>query len=123
MKRKSTKKIIQVEPDGHLTPRQETIIREQIRKNSKVIDQLVSKIDLLINRERCPKDANTLMVLRKRLAISIDENDTFRNVLWKHMQVIESWKTMPENLPDPISFVVGCIRIRQQSLIAQSCWK
>ena len=123
MKRKAAKKVKIVGPNGYLTPRQEKIIRTQIRKNSFVIDQLVSKVDLLINRERCPKDANTLLNLRKRLSISIEENDNFRKVLWKHLQVLESWKTIPENLPDPITFVLNRIRTRQQTLIAQACWK
>ena len=123
MKRKPSKKLVIVEPDGFLTPLQENIIRTQIRKNSLVIDQLLSKIDLLINRERCPKDANTLLSLRKRLLISMEENDTFRKVLWKHVQVINQWRTMPENVPDPISFVLDRIKSREQTLISQACWK
>ena len=124
MKRKaSKKKFVAADPDGFLTPHQEKIIRTQIRKNSAVINILLSKIDLLANKERCPKDANTLVSFRKRLSISMEENDNFRKVLWKHLQVAEHWKTMPDNVPDPISFVLNCIKTRKNSLLAQSCWK
>ena len=123
MRRNKSKKFLAVEPSGHLTPHQEKIIRTQIRKNSLVIDQLLSKVDLLINRERCPKDANTLLSLRKRLSISMEENDNFRKVLWKHLQVSAHWKTMPDNVPDPISFVLERIKSRKRSLISQECWK
>ncbi len=123
MKRKPSKKILVLDPDGCLTSQQEKIIRTQIRKNSAVIDVLLSRIDLLANRERCPKDANTLLNFRKRLDISMEENDNFRQVLWKHLQVSDHWKTMPESLLDPIAFVLGRIRMREKSLIAQECWK
>ena len=123
MKRKTSKHLLVIEPNGYLNLRQEKIIRTQIRKNSLVIDQLLSRIDLLANKERCPKDANTLLSLRKRLAISMEENDNFRKVLWKHLQVLDHWKLMPQDVPDPISFVLGCIKSREQSLISQVCWK
>lgn len=123
MNRKASKKFFVVEPSGHLTPWQEKIIRTQIRKNSAVIDHLLARIDLLINRERCPKDANTLLNFRKRLSVSMDENDNFRKVLWKHLQVVDHWKQMPDNVPDPISFVLDRIKTRRQSMISQDCWK
>ncbi len=110
-------------PIGWLDKWEEYIIRDQIRKNSFVIESLIQKIDLLANRERCPKDANTLLKLRKRLTVSIEENDTFRKVLWKHQQMKETWRTMPGSTPDPIAFLIGRIKERRYKLIAQACMK
>ena len=108
---------------GLLADKEVQLLQKQIRENSFIIDHYIHVIDLLANKERCPKDANTLLALRKRLSISMEENDNFRKVLWKHLQIAEHWKTMPDNVPDPLSFVLNCIRTRKNSLIAQACWK
>ena len=110
-------------PNQILTARQEQLIRTQIRRNSSVIDLIIGKIDLLANRERCPRDANTLLYWRRQLVIEIEENDNFRKVLWKHMKAEECWRQLPGNIPDPISFLVNKIRLRQKNLIAEACWK
>ncbi len=112
-----------IAPDSLLTEKQEKIIRTQIRRNSHLIGLLIQKIDLLANREKCPKDANTVVRFRKQLAIEIEENDNFRKVFWKHLQVKESWRKLPEDLPDPLTFLVERIRSRQKALIAQLCMK
>ncbi len=106
-----------------LTLCQEKILRTQIRRNSQFIDLLIRKVDLLANQERCPKDANTLVRLKKQLAIEMSENDTFRRVLAKHLEVKERWRTLPDDLPDPMTFLVDRIRTRRKALIAQMCMK
>lgn len=73
-----------------LTPKQEKIIKEQIRKNTKVIDWLIYKIDLLVNKEGHQKNSKIVVSLQKKLDVLTEENDTFRKVFWKHVQQIES---------------------------------
>lgn len=121
MPRKRKKTDIFVSPSRLLTDDEEAIVRTQIKRNALTIDWIIKRIDLLANQERCPKDANTLLRLRKQLFIEMAENDTFRKVLWFHLQAKKSWKTLPVELPDPISFLVHRIKSRRQSLIAQSC--
>lgn len=116
------KLVIAPDPQGMLEPWQEKVVREQIQKNSLVIDVFIEKVDLLANKERCPRDANTLLKLRKRLAISMDENDTFRKVLRTHLEVSARWKKL-EELPDPLTYLVGQIKSRKQAAISQLCWK
>ena len=117
------KKTIIHSSTGWLTKRQEQILRTQIRKNSVVINSFIKKIDLLANHEKCPKDANTLLDLRKRFNISISENDTFRKVLNKHRQIVDKWRIMPTDVPDPITFLVDRIQTRRKTLLAQACMK
>lgn len=121
--RKNLKFFQIADPNGLLTEWQEKIIRRQIRKNSAAIEVLIYKVDLLKNKEGCPKNANTLVRLRKQLTISMNENDTFRKVLAKHLQIQETWKLMPENPVDPLTFLVNRIRFREKAMIAGLCMK
>ena len=123
MKKRQGKIEVITEWDYLLTEKQEQILKTQVRRNSEFIDLLLKKIDLLANRERCPKDANTLVHLRKQVAIEMEENDNFRKVLWKHLQVKAGWRQIPENLPDPIAFLIDRIKSRQKSLLAEACMK
>ena len=75
-----------------LTKKQEAIIREQIRKNTRVIDALIYKVDLLMNKEGHKKNSKIVEKLRKKADLLMEENDTFRKVFWKHIQRSEqSW--------------------------------
>ncbi|MBI3999406.1 MAG: hypothetical protein HY351_02220, partial [Candidatus Omnitrophica bacterium] len=94
----------------------------QVRANSLAIDHYIEVIDLLINKERCPKDANTLIFLRQRLAIAIAENDTFRKVLWRHMQLVQS-QSPYDGESEAASFLMGQIKSRERALIAQMAMK
>ena len=107
---------------GVLTERQVEVLRNQIRSNSLLIDHYIEVIDLLINKERCPKDANTLARLRNWLNIAISENDTFRRVLWRHMQWIQNQSPVDDGL-DATSFLIGRIKSRERALIAQMAMK
>ena len=73
-----------------LTPLEEKIIREQIKKNSIVIDWVVYKIDLLMNKEGHKRDSDPVVALRQKLSVLTAENDTFRKVLWRHVQQEET---------------------------------
>lgn len=106
---------------GFLTEREVALLQKQIRFNSVLIDYYIETIDLLVNKERCPKDANTLLRLRKRLEIAVAESDTFRKVLWKHVQRAE--QSRPQNALDATSFLVDRIRSRRFALIAQDAMK
>lgn len=70
-----------------LTPFEVEIIRKQIRKNSEVIDSYIQRIDLFVNQEKYPKEEVFLAKLRRRMLLLMEENDTFRRVLWRQMQV------------------------------------
>jgi hypothetical protein len=72
-----------------LTPEEDRILKEQIRKNSFLINDYISRLDLLVNKERYPSDAVFIHKIRRRLDLLMEENDTFRKVLWKHYQQLE----------------------------------
>lgn len=69
-----------------LDEKQLAIIHEQIRKNSAVINDHVARIDLFVNMEGHSRRTQFVVRLRKRMFLLMDENDTFRRVLWKHLQ-------------------------------------
>jgi len=69
-----------------LNSEEEKIIREQIQKNTKVIDWIIYKVDLLVNKEGHKNDSKVVIALRKKLSVLMEENDTFRRVFWKHVQ-------------------------------------
>ena len=107
---------------GFLSEKEVQIIKTQIRRDSRVIDGLIRIIDLLVNKERCPSDSNLLLSLRKRLTIAIEENDTFRRVLWRHLKMVEA--SMGDAVPlDPISFLVEQIKARERCMRAQAVMK
>lgn len=66
-----------------LTPAEVEIIKKQIRKNSEVIDSYVQRIDLFVNKERYPKQEKFVQVIRERMFLLMEENDTFRRLLWR----------------------------------------
>lgn len=62
------------------------IIKRQIRKNAAVIDEYVAKLHLLVNLEKHPRNEPFIQRLRERMFLLMEENDTFRKVLWNHYQ-------------------------------------
>ncbi len=64
------------------TSEETRIIKKQIRRNMAVIDAHIRKIDLFVNHERHPSRAAYVEQLHERLSLLMEENDTFRNVLW-----------------------------------------
>ena len=69
-----------------LTPHELKIIKKQIRKNSKVIESYIKRIDLFVNREGYPREEKFIQKLRERMKLLMEENDTFRALLWRHYQ-------------------------------------
>ncbi len=69
-----------------LTSEEIRILKRQIRQNSSLINQYVSRLDLLVNKERYPGHAVFIHKIRRRLELLMEENDTFRKVLWNHVQ-------------------------------------
>ena len=67
-----------------LTPEEVRILKVQIRKNSALIMEYVHRLDLFLNKERYPSRADFITKIRERLYLLMEENDTFRKVLWKH---------------------------------------
>ncbi|MBI4549744.1 MAG: hypothetical protein HY714_02335 [Candidatus Omnitrophica bacterium] len=63
------------------------IIKKQIRDNSRVIDEYVDKIHLFVNQEKYPRSEPFVERLRERMFLLMEENDTFRSVLWNHYQL------------------------------------
>lgn len=69
-----------------LTQEEIRILRRQIRRNGVMIDQYVIRLELLVNKERYPPEAPFVEKIRQGLDILMEENDTFRKVLWKQYQ-------------------------------------
>ncbi len=69
-----------------LTTEEIKILKRQIRKNTFLIDDYVDRLDLFVNKERYPRGAAFIQKIRRRLELLMEENDTFRQVLWKHFQ-------------------------------------
>ena len=70
-----------------LTEEEERIIKTQVRRNSRVIQELIKKIDLFANHEKVPDQEKFILEIRSKLELLMQENDTFRQVLWKHFQL------------------------------------
>jgi len=107
---------------GALTKEEEKIIREQILKNSKVIDWIIYKIDLLMNKEGHKNDSRIVQAMRKKLDILMAENDTFRRVFWKHIQRTDkSWR---DGLGDAVRYLLMKVKMRREAsngnLVARS---
>ena len=119
-KNQKSLKVEKLKP-GFLTDREVTLLQKQIRNNSSLINYHIEIIDLLANKERCPKDANTLLRFRKRLEIAMAESDIFRKVIWSHLQLVEQAK--PLDSLDAESFLVDRIKSRKYALIAQAAMK
>lgn len=68
------------------TPEEIRIVKNQIRRNMAVIDEHVRRIDLFVNYERHVSREKLITQLRERLWVLMEENDTFRKVLWKQYQ-------------------------------------
>ena len=62
------------------------IIKNQIRKNAAVIDEYIAKIHLFVNQEKYPHREPFVENIRQRMFLLMEENDTFRKVLWEHYQ-------------------------------------
>ena len=68
------------------TSEETRIIKSQIRKNMAVIDEHIRRIDLFVNHERHASRAGLIEQLHERLFVLMEENDTFRKVLWEQYQ-------------------------------------
>ena len=62
------------------------IIKTQIRKNTVVVDEYIAKIHLFVNQEKYPHREPFVENIRQRMFLLMEENDTFRKVLWEHYQ-------------------------------------
>lgn len=71
---------------AEMTQEEIRIIKKQIRRNSQQVDQFVDRLTLLVLKERYPAQAVFIQKIRRRLELLMEENDTFRQVLWKHYQ-------------------------------------
>ena len=69
-----------------LTPYEVEIIKKQIRKNAAVIDSYIRRIDLFVNKEKYPQKEKFIEKIRDRMFLLMEENDTFRRLLWRHLQ-------------------------------------
>ena len=72
-----------------LTAEEVRILKVQICKNSRVINDIIGRLDLFVNKERYPHREVFIEKIRRRLELLMEENDTFREVLWKHFQAEE----------------------------------
>ena len=68
------------------TPEEIRIVKKQIRRNMRVIDEHIRRIDLFVNHECHVSRAGLIAELRDRLEVLMEENDTFRKSLWKQYQ-------------------------------------
>jgi hypothetical protein len=73
-----------------LTDEEVLILKTQIRRNTAAVSRYVSRLDLFVNQERYPRNEVFLQKIRERLELLMEENDTFRKVLWQHYQRLEA---------------------------------
>lgn len=74
------------EASPELTSEEIRILKRQIWRNAALISQQVSRLDLLVNKERYPGKEAFIERIREQLFLLMDENDTFRKVLWQHVR-------------------------------------
>lgn len=67
------------------TPEEIRIVKKQIQSNGKVIHEILMRLDLLVNREKYPHQAVFIEKIRRQLFLLMEENDTFRKVLLRHI--------------------------------------
>ena len=67
-----------------LTSAEIKILKKQILSNTVSINEYVDRLELFILKERYPYRAVFIEKIRRRLELLMEENDTFRKVLWKH---------------------------------------
>lgn len=65
------------------TSEETKILKNQIRKNQKMIHDYICRIDLFVNQEQYPEREAFVENIRRRLFLLMEENDTFRKTLWK----------------------------------------
>ena len=87
-----TKALDAESPD--FTPEEIRILKQQIKSNTAMVHKYVMHIDLLVNKERYPHRAFFLERMRRRLDLLMEENDTFRSVLWKHCQQVDLFESL-----------------------------
>jgi hypothetical protein len=73
----------------YLTCEEVKILKRQIRANARLVNEYIERLDLLVCKERYPHQAVFIQQIRRRLELLMEENDTFRAVLWKHFQTLE----------------------------------
>lgn len=71
---------------AELTPTELQILKKQIRRNAEVINSYVERIDLFVNREKYPRQESFVQKIREQMFLLMEENDTFRRLLWRHLQ-------------------------------------
>lgn len=79
-----------------LTREEIRILSTQIRRNSVFMDQYIRRLDLIVNKEKHSRKAVFVQKIRRQLELLMEENDTFREVLWKHYRkedLMESLKS------------------------------
>lgn len=69
-----------------LTQEEMRIIKKQIRQNADMANRYVAKLELFVNHEGHSPEAPFVEKIRKRLELLMEENDTFRKVLWAQYQ-------------------------------------
>ena len=70
--------------DETLSEAEVRIVFEQIRKNSVVIEDYIDRLDLIVNREGHRRPEHFIERIQERLYLLMAENDTFREVFWRH---------------------------------------
>lgn len=77
----------QLDADSNLlTAAEMDILKTQIRKNARVIDSYIRRIDLFVNQEKYPYREKFIEKIRQRMFLLMEENDTFRALLWRHLK-------------------------------------
>ena len=76
--------------ESRLEPDQVEIVEDQIKKNKDHVDEYVSLIDRLVNIEHFPSNHEKVHHLRERMTLLMEENNTFRRVLWNHWLLSEA---------------------------------
>lgn len=70
---------------AEFTPEEIRIVKRQIQSNSRLIQETLMRLDLLVNREKYPAQAVFIEQIRRQLFLLMEENDTFRRVLCRHI--------------------------------------
>ena len=78
------------EEDFLLTPEQVEILEEQIRKNTDRIGEFVAALDRLVNLEGFSANHPRVERIRARMELLMDENNTFRQNLWRYWLLIDN---------------------------------
>lgn len=103
-----------------LTHSEYALVKRRIAECSAAVNDLLDRIDLYVNSEGYPKDANFLPAMWRRLQKIMRQGERYRDMFWRHMVAVDCASAQWLSAED---FIVSQIKNRVTHSRAYSCIK